>query len=67
MAFHPLGPVAFVGLLGWAGFTLPLPVRPRAPRTALWAIWRSRAGWLLGICATTVWLVRLLGFLPAAP
>ena len=67
-AFHPLGPVAYAGLVFWAVFAAWRLARSgtSGPFTVP-ATWCKPVGWTLGAAAAVVWTVRMLGILPTAP
>ncbi len=66
--FHPLGPMAFAGLIAWSAVALARHAESvRVGRIRFDGPWRTRSGWVLGALFALVWSGRMLGIFPTAP
>lgn len=66
-ALHPLGPVVFVGLVGWAALSLLRLRRPDLLASAPWRRAGTVAAALLTAALLLLWPLRLCGVVAPAP
>jgi len=67
MAFHPLGPPMFLGLIVWCLLEIRRWQRPEWTVPDRWRTLFNRACWATIVVAAVLWLIRLLGWLVPAP
>ncbi len=67
IAFHPIGPLVFLGTIGWVGFIGYAKRHPNWRPSRAQRNWFHRTCWAALIATLVLWPLRLLGWIPSAP